>query len=66
MVRSLLAMLNRMLIDDDAGNAMLEYAIVAAAIALPLIAIGYAIAQNSGANLSNMTSNMSNLGISPP
>jgi Flp pilus assembly pilin Flp len=51
---------------DDAGNALVEYAIVAAAIAVPLIGIGYAIAQNSGTNLSNMTTNMSNLGMNPP
>jgi Flp pilus assembly pilin Flp len=65
MLSALLRLLGRML-TDDAGNAVVEYAIVAAAIALPLIGIGYAIAQNSGSNLSNMTSNMSNLGISPP
>ena len=55
-----------MLRDDDAGNALVEYAIVAAAIALPLLGIGYAIASSSGSGLSTMTSNLSNLGVSPP
>jgi Flp pilus assembly pilin Flp len=66
MLRSTLAMLIRMLVDDDAGNALVEYAVVAAAIAVPLLCIGYAIAQSSGTNLSTMTTNMSNLGITPP
>jgi Flp pilus assembly pilin Flp len=65
MLRALPSVLLRMLV-DDAGNALVEYAIVAAAIAVPLIGIGYAIAQNSGTNLSNMTTNMSNLGMNPP
>lgn len=66
MIRSLLATLFRMLVTDNAGNALVEYAIVAAAIAVPLIGIGYAIAQSSGSNLSGMTTNLSNLGITPP
>lgn len=56
----------RMLRDDESGNALVEYAIVAAAIALPLLGIGYAIASSGGTGLSNMTSNLSNLGVSPP
>lgn len=55
-----------MLVNDDAGNALVEYAIVAAAIALPLLGIGYAIASSSGTGLNNMTTNLSNLGVSPP
>lgn len=61
MLRAMLAMLR-----DESANALVEYAIVAAGIALPLIGIGYAIAQHSGSSLSTMTGNMSNLGISPP
>ena len=56
----------RMWADDDAGNAIVEYAIVAAAIALPLLGIGYAIASSGGTGLNSMTTNLSNLGVSPP
>jgi Flp pilus assembly pilin Flp len=60
-VRSLLAMLR-----DDAGNAMVEYAIVAAGIALPLIGIAYAIASSAGGGLGHATNSLSNLGTTPP
>ena len=60
-MRSLLAMLR-----DDAGNAMVEYAIVAAGIALPLIGIGYAIAHSAGSGVSQTTSGLSQLGMTPP
>lgn len=60
-MRALLAMLH-----DDAGNAMVEYAIVAAGIALPLIGIGYAIASSAGSGLGQTTSGLSNLGTTPP
>lgn len=66
MIRSLFATLIRMLAADDAGNAMVEYAIVAAAIAVPLLGIGYAIASSGGTGVQNMTQNLSNLGMSPP
>jgi Flp pilus assembly pilin Flp len=65
MARTLWAVLARML-SDDAGNALVEYAIVAAAIALPLIGISVAIANSSGVNLSNMTQHLSGLGTTPP
>lgn len=61
-----LRVLFQMLANDDAGNAMVEYAIVAAAIALPLLGLGYAIASSGGSGLSTMTTNLSNLGVSPP
>lgn len=60
-MHSLLAMLR-----DDAGNAMVEYAIVAAGIALPLIGIGYAIASSAGGGLGHTTTGLSNLGTTPP
>ncbi len=66
MIRPLFATLIRMLAADDAGNAMVEYAIVAAAIAVPLLGIGYAIASSGGTGVQNMTQNLSNLGMSPP
>jgi Flp pilus assembly pilin Flp len=65
MLRVMWTALVRML-SDDAGNSLVEYAIVAAAIALPLIGIGIAISHNSGNNVSNMTQNLSQLGMSPP
>lgn len=60
-MRALLSMLR-----DDAGNALVEYAIVAAGIALPLIGIGYAIASSAGSGLGHATSGLSNLGTTPP
>ncbi|MFN2448175.1 MAG: hypothetical protein ABR508_00070 [Candidatus Baltobacteraceae bacterium] len=66
MIGVFLRQLFRMLAGDDAGNAMVEYAIVAAAIALPLLGIGYAIASSGGSGLNTMTTNLSNLGVSPP
>jgi Flp pilus assembly pilin Flp len=60
-MRALLAMLH-----DDAGNAMVEYAIVAAGIALPLIGIGYAIATSAGGSVGQTTNGLSHLGIAPP
>jgi Flp pilus assembly pilin Flp len=60
-MRALLAMLR-----DDTGNALVEYAIVAAGIALPLIGIGYAISHNAGAGVSQTTSGLSQLGMTPP
>ena len=54
------------MLQDDAGNAMVEYAIVAAGIALPLIGIGYAIATSAGNGLGHTTSVLSNLGTTPP
>lgn len=55
-----------LMMSDDAGNALVEYAIVAAAIALPLIGISVAIAKSGGINLSNMTQHLSGLGTTPP
>lgn len=51
---------------DESGNALVEYAIVAAGIALPLIAIGYAIASSAGLGLGHTTAGLSNLGTNPP
>ena len=51
---------------DDGANAMVEYAIVAAGIALPLIGIGYAIATSAGSGIGNATSGLSQLGTNQP
>lgn len=56
----------RALLRDDSGNAMVEYAIVAAGIALPLIGIGFAIASSAGGGLGHTTNGLSNLGMTPP
>jgi Flp pilus assembly pilin Flp len=45
---------------------MVEYAIVAAGIALPLIGIGYAIATSAGGSVGQTTNGLSHLGIAPP
>jgi Flp pilus assembly pilin Flp len=60
-MRALLSMLR-----DETGNALVEYAIVAAGIALPLLGIGYAISQSAGSGLGHTTSSLSNLGTNPP
>lgn len=54
------------LLRDQSANALVEYAIVAAGIALPLIAIGYAIASSAGLGLGHTTTGLSNLGTNPP
>lgn len=51
---------------DEAANSLVEYAIVAAGIALPLIGIGYAIASSAGGGLGHATNGLSNLGTNPP
>ena len=51
---------------DDAGNAIAEYAIVATAITVSLLGIGYAFAQNAGNNISNVNSGLQNWGQNPP
>lgn len=54
------------LLCDQTGNVLVEYAMVAAGIALPLIAIGYAIASSAGSGLGHTTTGLSNLGMNPP
>lgn len=51
---------------DESGVSMVEYGIIAAGLALPMIAIGAIIATNAGNSLGNMTSNFNQIGLSPP
>jgi Flp pilus assembly pilin Flp len=56
----------RAMLADDGGTAMLEYAIVAAAISVPLIGIATAITGSAGTAMTAMTSGMSTVGANPP
>lgn len=56
----------RALWTDESGAAVVEYAIVAAGIALPLLGIGAAIAASAGAALSTTTGGLQQLGTTPP
>ena len=54
-----------MFLRDDSGAAMAEYAIVAAAITLPIIAVAFLIANGCGTALSNTGTNLTALGLNP-
>ena len=54
------------LLSDDSGNALAEYAIVAAAITASLLGIGYAFAQDAGSNISGVNSGLQSWGQNPP
>lgn len=45
---------------------MVEYGIIAAGLAAPMIAIGAVIATHAGTSLVNMTSNFNQIGLTPP
>jgi Flp pilus assembly pilin Flp len=60
-VRSLIALLR-----DDSGASLVEYAMIAAAVALPLLALGAAIASTAAGQLTNTTGNLQKLGTNPP
>lgn len=51
---------------DNAGNAIVEYAIVAAAITVSLLGVGFAFAQNAGNDISNVNSGLQSWGQNPP
>jgi Flp pilus assembly pilin Flp len=61
MVRAFTAM-----IVDDAGAAMVEYAIVAAAVAVPIIGVAVAIATGAGNALNTTSTGIQNFNQSPP
>jgi Flp pilus assembly pilin Flp len=60
-VRSLVALLR-----DDSGATIVEYAVIAVALALPMIVIGAVIATTAGNQLSSTSTHMQTLGQTPP
>ena len=54
------------MIVDDAGAAMVEYAIVAAAVAVPIIGVAVAIATGAGSALNTTSAGIQNYNQSPP
>ncbi len=61
MVRIFAAMLR-----DDGAAALVEYAIIAAGIAVPIIAIGAAISVACGVTLNQTATGLTSLGQNPP
>ena len=53
------------LLRDDNGASLVEYAMIAAAVALPLLALGAAIATTAATQLTTTTSHMQQLGTNP-
>ena len=61
MIRALRAMLV-----DDSGAALAEYGIIAVGLAVPLMAVGAAIASTAGVTLAGTTAGMQTIGANPP
>ncbi len=54
------------LLRDDSGASLVEYAMIAAAVALPLLMLGAAIATSAATQLTTTTNNLQKLGTNPP
>ena len=54
------------LLRDERGAALVDYAIVASAVALPMLAIGVAVATTCGNTLTTTTTGMASFGQTPP
>ena len=54
------------LLRDEGGVSVTEYAIIAAGLALPMLAIGALIATTAGTSLGSMTDGLNQLGLTPP
>ena len=54
------------LLRDDGGASLVEYAMIAAAVALPLLMLGAAIATSAATQLTTTTNNLQKLGTNPP
>lgn len=56
----------RAMMIDETGAAMVEYAVVAAAIAVPIIAVTVAIATGAGNALNTTSNGIQSFNQSPP
>jgi len=54
------------LLRDEDGASLVEYAMVAALIALPMLAIGAAIAATAATQLTTTTGGLQHMGTNPP
>lgn len=54
------------LLRDEEGSAIVEYAIIAAVLAVPLLAVGYSIQQNASSSISTTTTGLQQWGVNPP
>ncbi|TAM56266.1 hypothetical protein EPN52_14205 [bacterium] len=63
-MRTMIAVL-RAVLKDEAANALPEYAIIAAALALGMLATMATIGHEAGAQLGSTNQNLSNLAVSP-
>lgn len=60
-MRELIALLR-----DDTGASLVEYGIIAAALAVPMIAIAAVIVTTAGNQLTSTATHMQTLGQTPP
>ena len=51
---------------DETGASLVEYGMIAALIALPMLAIGAAIAATAATQLTTTTGGLQHLGTNPP
>ena len=54
------------LLRDDAGVSMVEYGIIAAVLAIPLLVAGYALVQSCGSALTGTGTQLTAIGANPP
>ncbi len=54
------------LLRDENGASLVEYAMVAALIALPMLALAVAIAATASAQLTTTTGGLQKIGTNPP
>jgi len=54
------------LLRDDGGAVIVEYAIVAAAIAVPALAMAASVTAQAGTTLTSTTSGLQVIGANPP
>lgn len=54
------------LLRDESGLSMVEYGLIAAVLALPLFAAGYALVQTCGNALTGTGTQLTAIGANPP